>query len=131
MSIGHYPYCPTPDDSAFSSWNPDPRISDTIFFSSMMHYMDKKVRLILSWLHAKGLDTNTIVLFAGDNGTPNEIYYNANGINDIRGKRVSQQKAVHMYRLLGTGLNTFNREVPMMTLSALKIFYPHLLRQHK
>lgn len=43
MSIGHVPFSPTPDDSAFAAWDPDHRVSDTSFFPSMMKYMDKKI----------------------------------------------------------------------------------------
>jgi arylsulfatase A len=87
MSLCHWPYSPTPDDAAFAGWNARSSKSDTSFFPSMIHYMDKKVGMIINWLHAKGLDTNTIVLFAGDNGTPHEIYYNADGVNHIRGEK--------------------------------------------
>lgn len=87
MSVGHSPYSPTPDDAAFASWNPKSGISDTSFFPSMMRYMDKKVGLILQWLKAKGLDKNTIVFFSGDNGIPYDIYYNADGVNNIRGEK--------------------------------------------
>lgn len=87
MSIGHAPFCPTPDDAAFASWNPYKNPSDTSFFPSMIHYMDKKVGLILDKLHQSGLDKNTIIFYAGDNGVPSEIYYNANGIQHIRGEK--------------------------------------------
>jgi arylsulfatase A len=87
MSIGHSPYSPTPDDSAFATWNPKSATSDTIFFASMMHYMDKKIGAILKWLHKTGLDKNTIVFYSGDNGTPGEIYYNADGKTHIQGKK--------------------------------------------
>ncbi|HEX5151480.1 MAG TPA: sulfatase-like hydrolase/transferase [Parafilimonas sp.] len=87
MSIGHSPYSPTPDDPEFATWDPKLRKSDTSFFPSMMRYMDKKVGLILNWLRLKGLDKNTIVFYAGDNGVPPEIYYNANGVKHIRGEK--------------------------------------------
>jgi arylsulfatase A len=87
MSIGHPPICPTPDDSAFAAWNPDRGISDTSFYPSMMHYMDKKVGAILDKLKQMGIAENTLVLFAGDNGTPTEIYYNADGETHIRGEK--------------------------------------------
>jgi arylsulfatase A len=79
MSIGHIPFCPTPDDPEFAAWNPDKGVSDTKFYPSMMHYMDKKVGAILNKLKELGIDKNTLVLFAGDNGTPIEIYYYNNG----------------------------------------------------
>ncbi len=87
MSIGHAPYCPTPDDAAFANWNPDKNVSDTSFYASMMHYMDKKVGQILDKLQQMGLAQNTLVIFAGDNGTPPEIYYNAHGVKNIKGEK--------------------------------------------
>ncbi len=87
MSIGHAPYCPTPDDAAFAKWNPDKNVSDTSFYASMMHYMDKKVGQILDKLKQMGIAQNTLVIFAGDNGTPPEIYYNANGVKKIKGEK--------------------------------------------
>ena len=89
MSLGHAPFCPTPDDSAFANWNPNKNASDTIYYPSMIRYMDKKIGQILVALHQSGLDKNTIVFYAGDNGVPTEIYYNANGIKHIRGEKGS------------------------------------------
>jgi len=97
MSIGHTPYSPTPDDPEFATWNPKLGISDTGFFPSMMHYMDKKIATILNWLHLNGLDKNTIVFYAGDNGVPPDIYYNANGVKHIRGEKgLSTEGGTHV-----------------------------------
>ena len=51
--------------------------SDTSFYHSMIQYMDFEVGKILNKLQATGLDKNTIIIFSGDNGTPDEIHYNA------------------------------------------------------
>ncbi len=80
MSIGHHPFCPTPDDPEYAAWDPSKGVSDTSFYPSMMNYMDKKVGQILTKLKSAGLDNNTIVFFAGDNGTDAEIVYKANGV---------------------------------------------------
>ena len=87
MSLGHEPFSPTPDDAAFASWDPNTDSSDANFFPSMMHYMDKKVGAVLNKLRSAGLDQNTIVFFAGDNGTPPGIYYNAHGQTQIKGEK--------------------------------------------
>jgi arylsulfatase A len=79
MSLCHPPFSPTPDDPQYAGWNPDKSESDTSFFPGMVKYMDKKVGQILNKLKSVGLDTNTIVLFAGDNGTPSPIHYQASG----------------------------------------------------
>ena len=85
MAIGHSPYSPTPDDPEFATWVPGK--SNTAFFPSMIYYMDKKVGEILDWLQQHGLDSNTIVLYTGDNGIPADIYYNADGKTHIQGKK--------------------------------------------
>ena len=92
MSIGHKPYSPTPDDAAFASWNGHSEKSDTSFFASMVKYMDKKVGKILNKLRLAGLDQNTLVFFAGDNGTQGEIRYNAHGVKNIPGDKSSSRE---------------------------------------
>jgi arylsulfatase A len=73
MSLCHYPFCPTPDDPEYSNWTPESHKSDTIFFPSMVKYMDKKVGQLVNRIQEKGLISNTIIFFLGDNGTPKQI----------------------------------------------------------
>jgi arylsulfatase A len=80
MSIGHDPFSPTPDDAAFATWNPNNGVSNPIYFPSMVKYMDKKIGLIMDKLRATGLEGNTLVIYAGDNGTPVPITFKANGV---------------------------------------------------
>ncbi len=86
MSLGHPPFCPTPDDKAFTTWH-DNQQSDTSYFPSMMKYMDKKVGVILNKLRATRLANNTIVVYTGDNGTSSFIFYNANNVRHIQGEK--------------------------------------------
>ena len=75
--LPHFPYWPTP-------LNPDgPRgdlttkkgemYGDMQNFPYLVEYLDKQVGKILAKLEELGLRENTLVLFAGDNGTPNWI----------------------------------------------------------
>ncbi len=89
MSLAHAPFSPTPNDSAYANWNPDNSKSDTNFFHSMISYMDFKVGLILDKLAKTGLDKNTIVVFSGDNGTPFQIFYNVDTLENVEGKKRS------------------------------------------
>jgi len=43
-NLCHRPFCPTPDDPQFATWNPDhPDLdADSIYFPSMVKYFDKK-----------------------------------------------------------------------------------------
>lgn len=98
MSIAHKPFSPTPEDSAFTSWNPKNKNSDTSFFGSMIKHMDIEVGLILDKLAKTGLDKNTIVIFAGDNGTPLEVFYDADAEGeDVEGeKRSTTEGGTHV-----------------------------------
>lgn len=89
MSIGHVPFCPTPDDPQFASWDADKNQSDKKYYPSMMKYMDKIVGRILDSLKEMGIDKNTLVIFAGDNGTPVRIFFNAEGKKNIQGQKGS------------------------------------------
>jgi len=73
LSLCHPPFFPTPDDAEFASWDPLKDHGDTAFFPSMVKYMDKKVKQIKDKISSVGLASNTIIIFMGDNGTPQEI----------------------------------------------------------
>lgn len=96
MSIAHKPFSPTPEDSAFNSWNPKQKISDTSFFSSMISHMDMEVGEILNKLAKNGLDKNTIVIFSGDNGTPLEIFYSSGDEDNEGEKRSTTEGGTHV-----------------------------------
>lgn len=77
----HTPFSPTPDDPEFASWDPNKasQISDTVYFPSMVKYMDKQIGQLLDKLKADNIEDSTIVLFTGDNGTTSIIYSKFNG----------------------------------------------------
>ncbi len=82
---------------AYKTWKPDSKVSDTSFFHSMVKHMDIEVGRILNELKEKGLDKNTIVIFAGDNGTPFQIYYDVDENSDIEGeKRATTEGGTHV-----------------------------------
>jgi len=72
----HAPFCPTPDDPEFATWDPSkPRkLDDSTFFPSMVKYFDKLMGQLLQKLQADNLSDNTIILFSGDNGTVSQIH---------------------------------------------------------
>jgi arylsulfatase A len=72
MVLAHSPFQPTPDDSAYAKWN-STIASDTSFYPSMISYMDKKIGELKQKLVELGIAGNTIIIYAGDNGTPREI----------------------------------------------------------
>lgn len=96
MSLAHYPYCPTPDDSTFANWDPKPQNSNTNYFPSMIKYMDKKVGEILEKLRVTGLDQNTLVIFTGDNGTPSDFIYSTDDGEERGGKGHPYEAGTHV-----------------------------------
>lgn len=81
VCLCHYPYCPTPDDADFASWDVKTSKPDEKYLPSMVNYMDKKIGEVLDKVNSSGLASKTIVLYVCDNGTGvriNSIYKNKN-----------------------------------------------------
>lgn len=71
MNLPHKPFAPTPDDAAYGNW-PKARgyePGDTIYFPSMIKYMDKMIGQLIDKLKADNILDKTVIIFAGDNGT--------------------------------------------------------------
>lgn len=85
MNLCHNDFQPTPDDPEYLTWNPNK--SDKRFFASMAKYMDKKVRQVIYALDSMKQLDNTIIIFAGDNGTNSGIASMFNGVSVQGGKR--------------------------------------------
>lgn len=73
MILCHQPFCPTPADPEYDAWVPESGISDAAYFPSMVKYMDKKIGMLINKLKKAGLDSNTVIFYIGDNGTPSKI----------------------------------------------------------
>jgi len=80
----HIPDQPTPLDPNFLTF--DEAVSDSTYIGSMTHYLDLKVGALINKLKADGLDKNTIIVFAGDNGSA------ANYVSIFNGKPVNGEK---------------------------------------
>jgi arylsulfatase A len=80
-NLVHEPFCPTPDDPQFAAWNPNRKklAGDTIYYPSMVKYMDKLIGQLITKLGNDGLQSNTLVLFLGDNGSSASIHSLWNG----------------------------------------------------
>jgi arylsulfatase A len=80
-NLVHTPFCPTPDDREFATWDPNAKKQpgDSIYFRSMVAYEDKEIGLLLSKLQADSIRSKTLVLWLGDNGTTAEIHSLWNG----------------------------------------------------
>jgi arylsulfatase A len=95
--LTHHPFCPTPDDSAFAKWDPTDR-SDTTFFPSMIHYMDKQVGQIINKIKSLGIEDNTVIIFTGDNGTSQAIidYVDENDSAYFGGKTLTTETGLRV-----------------------------------
>lgn len=81
MNLVHKPFSPTPDDPQFATWNParKPQPGDTVYYPSMVKYMDKLVGQLLTKLQTNNLQNKTLILFLGDNGSAPDIHSLYNG----------------------------------------------------
>lgn len=93
MNLCHKNFSPTPDDPEFAAWDPHkkPTKSDTIFFPSMVKYMDKQVGMLIQKLQQTNLTQKTIVFYLGDNGTPQDVH------STFQGQVIQGQKGITNY----------------------------------
>ncbi len=70
MALTHGPFNPTPKSNG---WTTRRLKNDKVYFKDMVEYMDEVVGRTIAGLDKQGVLDNTIVLFIGDNGTPQEI----------------------------------------------------------
>lgn len=96
MANCHEPFSPTPDDAEFDAWVPKENKSDPKFFPSMANYMDKKVQAVVQKIKSLGIENKTLILFAGDNGTPNTIYSLFNDTLVQGGKSTTIEYGTHV-----------------------------------
>lgn len=71
----HAPFSPTPLDPEYAAWQAYPwnKHADKKFYPSMMEYMDILIGKLLNHMQSLGILNNTVVVFIGDNGTPQPI----------------------------------------------------------
>lgn len=71
MTLTHGPFNATPKSA---DWAAGDRLKDDPkYYADMVEYMDYSMGRILKYLDSSGLAENTLLLFYGDNGTPQEI----------------------------------------------------------
>lgn len=69
MALVHNPYQPTPEQDIWATDSLTRLEHNVKNFPSMVHYVDKIFGKIFNRLKELGLEENTIIVFAGDNGT--------------------------------------------------------------
>ena len=86
MALTHRPFEPTPDHPDFESFEPEPnktlgassRLADDWddppkYYKSMVEYHDKVIGRVNQKLEDLGIAENTLVIYVGDNGSPQEV----------------------------------------------------------
>ncbi len=86
MALTHGPFEPTPDSPEFADfepwsnkarggtgWDEGGNSSDERFYGDMVEYHDKVIGRVNKKLEELGLRENTIVIYVGDNGSPQEV----------------------------------------------------------
>ncbi len=93
MALVHSPFIHPPklEQRARTNFTND-LDKQTVAFGHMLTYMDDIVGKIMAKLREHGLETNTLVLFTGDNGTHNAITSKLAGM-DLKGGKGSMTEA--------------------------------------
>lgn len=97
FNLGHMPFCPPPNHPDFDKWNNrDEKPGDTIYFPSMVEYMDMLTGQLVDKLSQDNLLEKTIFLIMADNGTPFEITSKWNGQDIVGGKTSINEAGTHV-----------------------------------
>jgi len=90
MALTHGPFDPTPDGGKRD------RPSGPAHFPDMVAYLDTLIGRFVAHLERLGLRENTLILFAGDNGSPREIVSRLNGRTIRGGKGRTTDAGTHV-----------------------------------
>ena len=96
MMLTHAPFDPTPDSSDYPGKNGAKR-SGFEHYQDMVAYNDKLIGRIVDKLDQLGLRNNTLLLFTGDNGTPDKFTVEMNDGTTIHsGKGETARAGLHV-----------------------------------
>jgi len=98
MILSHCPFVPTPDSKDWDSQNLGSLTykGEPKYFPDMISYMDKLVGKIVSKIEALGISENTLIIFAGDNGTDKPIISMFKGTDYPGGKGKTTDNGTHV-----------------------------------
>ncbi|MBS1748014.1 MAG: sulfatase-like hydrolase/transferase [Bacteroidetes bacterium] len=123
-NLVHEPFCPTPDDPEFATWNSDKKKQpgDSIYFPSMVKYEDKLIGQLLNKLQDKKITGRTLVFFLGDNGTTADIHSLWNGQVVGGAKSSSTEAGTHVPMLAYMPGRILNNSVDTSLISLVDFF---------
>ena len=113
MSATHKPHEPTPDSPEWDSFDPPSNRSigaktwadledgswedDPKFYRDMVEYHDKVIGRLLDYLENQGLQDDTLVIYLGDNGSPDDVCSMMHQHNEIcGGKGKTSDRGTHV-----------------------------------
>ena len=113
MAATHKPHEPTPDSPEWESFDPPSNITlggrtwaeleegswgdDPRFYKDMVEYHDKTIGRLMDYLDEQGLGEDTLVLYVGDNGSPDDVCSMVHEHNEIcGGKGKTNDRGTHV-----------------------------------
>ena len=113
MAATHKPHEPTPDSPEWDSFDPPSNRSigaktwaeledgswedDPKFYRDMVEYHDKVIGRLLDYLENQGLQDDTLVIYLGDNGSPDDVCSMMHLHNEIcGGKGKTSDRGTHV-----------------------------------
>ena len=113
MAATHKPHEPTPDSPEWDSFDPPSNRSigaktwaeledgswedDPKFYKDMVEYHDKVIGRLLDYLENQGLQDDTLVIYLGDNGSPDDVCSMMHLHNEIcGGKGKTSDRGTHV-----------------------------------
>ena len=113
MAATHKPHEPTPDSPEWDTFDPPSNLSvgaktwaeledgswedDPKFYSDMGEYHDKVVGRLMTYLEDQGLEEDTLVIYLGDNGSPDDVCSMMHEHNEIcGGKGKTNDRGTHV-----------------------------------
>lgn len=113
MAATHKPHEPTPDSPEWESFDPPSNRSigaktwaeledgswkdDPKFYRDMVEYHDKVIGRLMTYLKEQGLEEDTLVIYLGDNGSPDDVCSMMHEHNEIcGGKGKTNDRGTHV-----------------------------------
>ena len=113
MAATHKPHEPTPDSPEWDPFDPPSNLSvgaktwaeledgswedDPKFYRDMVEYHDKVVGRLMTYLEDQGLEKDTLVIYLGDNGSPDDVCSMMHEHNEIcGGKGKTNDRGTHV-----------------------------------
>jgi arylsulfatase A len=116
MALTHGPFEPTPDDATFANFSPPSNSEAAMnaqtfggvhagsdvddpetWYGSMVEYHDKVIGRLSDKLEELGIADNTLVIYVGDNGSPQEVCnIRHNHMTSCGGKGLTLDRGTHV-----------------------------------